>query len=284
MTPSTPQNTISTPPPASLASSPWGWTRTDQSSSSLILEGRLGREWYQGRGVYGGIIAALFMEAMIPLAASRPPRTLTLHFCAPAVEGKGRISVRLESKRKSVSHLRATLEGESGLIATASATFALPRTCQWTHLAAPPPSMPDRETVPEVPLGFPLMPDYCQFLSYRFCLGDPPYSQSDSPLVGGWFDFRQKYPLNFSLIAALLDAWPPACFPSLKAPIPAASVDLTYHFLTTDLSTLQRPFIYKGSVQSASDGYAEERDFLWDAQGTPIASARQWVALGKAIT
>ena len=74
------------------------------------------------------------------------------------------------------------------------------------------------------------------------------------------------------------------CFPSLKAPIPAASVELTYHFLQTDLSILHRPFIYKGLVQFAQDGYAEERDFIWDSNGTPIASARQWVALGKAIT
>ena len=271
-------------PSSSVEVAPWKWKCIEQSSSSLLLEGNFSSDWYQGRGVYGGVIAALFMEAMIPLADARSPRTLTIHFCAPAVLGSASLSAQVESKRKSVSHLRAKLIGKGGLIATASATFALPRTCQWSYPAEPVPSLPPQETIAEVPANFPLMPDYCRYLSYRFCLGDPPYSQSKTPLVGGWFDFRENYPINFPLIAALLDAWPPACFPSLNAPIPAASVDLTYHFLTSDLSRIERPFIYKGCVQSASDGYAEERDFLWDAHGVPIASARQWVALGKAIT
>ena len=263
-------------------SCPWHWNTSLSTSHSVNLEGILSSTWYQGRGVYGGIIAALFMEAFIQLVPKRSPRTLTIHFCAPALEGPAQVKAHLEKEGKSVSHLRGTLEGDSGLMATASATFALPRSVQWSYSSDPFPEIPPWQEVPEVPKNFPLMPAYCNEMSFRFCLGDPPYSGSAHPLLGGWCDFRESYPIDFSLIAALLDAWPPACFPSLKKPVPAASVDLTYHFLTQDLSRLSRPFVYKGFVQSAEAGYLEERDFLWDAQGHPIASSRQWIALGKA--
>ena len=98
--------------------------------------------------------------------------------------------------------------------------------------------------------------------------------------MGGWCELRQKLPLSYPYLACILDAWAPAVFPTLKAPIRAASVDFTYHFLLSreELLTLKLPFLYRGEVLSLNEGYAEERDYLWDLEGKAIATARQLYA------
>ena len=100
-------------------------------------------------------------------------------------------------------------------------------------------------------------------------------------MIGGWCRFRADYSITYPYIAALLDSWPPALFPTLKAPQRAASVDFSYHFLCPPekLRTLQLPFLYKGEVISLYEGYAEERNWLWDRNGSAVAVARQLYAI-----
>jgi acyl-CoA thioesterase len=61
----------------------------------------------------------------------------------------------------------------------------------------------------------------------------------------------------------------------------AASLDFSYHFLITpeELGSLERPFLYRGEVLHVSEGYLEERDWLWDRSGRLIATARQLIAM-----
>ena len=55
------------------------------------FEARIREGWYQGRGAFGGLIVALIVRALEALVGDdgRPLRTLTCHFCAPAVAGAG---------------------------------------------------------------------------------------------------------------------------------------------------------------------------------------------------
>jgi len=262
-------------------SAPWRWELVERDEGrSLTLEGPLTEAWFQGRGVYGGVLAALSVYAMQQLEPDRPPRTLTLHCPNPAPVGRGRVQASLVSRGGRVSHLRAELWSGETPIGVATATFALPRKSGLSQAAEAPPDVPAPEAVPEVPQGLPIVPIFTEQLSYRYCVGGLPYSGAEEPVTGGWCDFRAGFEVDYPMIAALLDIWPPAMFASLKGPLPAASVDFSYHFLATELSALERPFLYRGEVLSIVDGYAEERDTLWDAQGRPVAVARQLIALG----
>ncbi len=279
-------------------SAAWEWRERPAADGELALEGALTRDWYQGRGVFGGVQAAALLDAMARLSdrlhPGRPPRTLTVRCLAPATEGAARVVARVDRAGGKVLHLSATLrrvaqqgegegEGEGELIAAATATFGLARESGLTHPAEPAPPAPPPEEVREVPPGLPLMPRFTQHLSFRFCLGAPPYARAATPELGGWCDLRAPHntrPLDFPTLALLLDAWPPAHFASLSAPMAAASVEFSYHFLVTDPAALERPLLFKARSMSAVDGYSEERGWLWDRAGRPVAVARQLVALG----
>lgn len=263
------------------ADPPWMWAVTSQTTGqSVCLEGVFTQSWYQGRGVYGGVLAALGMRAMQLIEPERSPRSFTLHCLNPAQIGKGMVKAELISRGGRVSHLRALLWAGDTVIGHATATFATARKSGLTQTPEAPPQVPVPQDVPEFPAHIPMVPEFTRQLSYRYCLGSLPYAHAPEAILGGWCDFRAGFPIDFPMISALLDIWPPAMFACLKSPIPAASVDFSYHFLCPDLSTIKRPFLYQGKVLSIVDGYAEERNWLWDAEGTAIAVARQLVALG----
>jgi acyl-CoA thioesterase len=279
---------------------PWLWRALNSDASDELplaqvsYEGHFSKAWYQGRGAYGGVVAAVAMRAMQRLCPHRPPRTFTMHFTAPALEGPGAASAQVVSEGGKVTHLSAQVrlgvqttgeqaeQAEQGaLVAFASATFAQERESKLHYAPASAPQAPHYSSIPEVP--FELMPPtlaFTRFVSYRFALGQPPLSRAPKAIVGGWCDFKGEPPLDFSLLAALLDVWPPAIFSTMSRFTRAASVDLTYHFFVEELSALKRPFLYHGEVLSMVDGYAEERNVLWDAEGTLVASARQLIAVG----
>ena len=259
---------------------------------SLSLAGELDATWYQGRGVFGGFTAALTLDAMMRLEPTRPPRSLTIFCSAPAYAGPARLEASVERQGRRVSHLSARLysaespkllDGSSNLALSvfAGASFGLTRDFVLSVPKLIPPVVPPPEEVAEVPKDLTMMPAFYNHFSYRFCIGSPPYTGASEPVMGGWCDVRAEGPITYPLIAALLDAWAPAACASISEPTVAASLDFSYHFLVTpeELATLQRPFLYRGEVLHASEGYLEERDCLWDRTGRLVATARQMIAI-----
>lgn len=267
----------------STQQAPWQWQveELDLDAMRIVLSGYFDESWYQGRGVFGGLSAAIILQGMIELEPNRNPRSFTLHCAAPIKAGPAKLFVNCERRGAKVSHLSARLlDSQQQVLAFASASFGETRPLKQEIQAPPPPVAPLPEEVAEVPKTLPIMPAFCQYFSYRFCLDYLPYTQAQQASIGGWCELRQPLDLSFPYIACILDAWAPALFPTLKAPIRAASVDFSYHFLCSreELSALALPFLYRGEVLSLYEGYAEERDFLWDKDGKPIASARQLYA------
>ena len=78
-----------------------------QLNQSQHHQVHLDADWYQGRGVYGGLVAAMLMEAMLTMSDSFLPRTLTIHFCVPAVAGDAHIEISIIRTGKKVRHLQA---------------------------------------------------------------------------------------------------------------------------------------------------------------------------------
>lgn len=264
---------------------PWLWRESHATSGEIELHGELDQSWYQGRGVFGGITAAAILKSMLCLESDRSPRSLTVQCVAPAVAGPAKVMTRREHEGKRVSHLSSRLycghHDQEKLVALAYASFGSFRSAEHELEPQAPPSLPDPNKVPEAPF-LPSMPAFCQHVSYRYCLGGFPYSGHAEPKLGGWCDLKDAGPVSLPYLAALLDAWAPALLPTLQQPMRAASIDFSYHFYVkpSEVEQLQRPFMYVGEVISIVDGYAEERDLLWDASGRPVASSRQLIALG----
>ncbi len=266
---------------------PWAF----EQKNELHYEGVFTPDWFQGKGVFGGVVAAAFMhatcEALVKKEVKRTPRTMTVHFMAAPQAIHTEIFLTLEKVGRLVSFISARMIQNQESVALATITLGHPRDkennpkVEVMYLPPrPAPQYPDPSTIFEVPQDMPLMPTYCKYLSYRFCAGDAPYSGSKKPITGGYSQFRANYPLNYAHLCAMLDTWPPAFFASLTRPSVAATVDLTYHFYTDAPELCDPPFLYHGEILGMMDGYADEKGFLWDFQGKALASARQLIALG----
>ncbi len=241
--------------------------------------------WFQGKGAYGGLLNAGVLRAMMTVvdAPARRPRTLHVHFCAPAREGPLTCDVVVERAGATMSTLSARVRQGDTVVTLASATFAVPRPRPedaLVYLDAQMPAVPAPEGVPTVPPDVPVLPAFTQFFEYRMCLGDPPLSSSPRSLVGGWLRPREPVVVDAPAVAALIDAYPPALMPRLPSLRAASSVDMTIDFHGDPAAVA--PGAHVLIVQSSrvgDGGMTDERCDLWSADGVLVATARQLVAL-----
>ncbi|HEX8697928.1 MAG TPA: thioesterase family protein [Myxococcaceae bacterium] len=264
-------------------SSPFLTATTVTSLGEGRFRSRFDAPWYQGRGAFGGVVAAQLIRALEHEVAdpNRPVRSFTVHFCAPAVEGEAQVHTRLERVGKLVSYATARVENAAGVVAVASATFGVSRAGAPAYFDVKPPDVPRPETLQPVPEDVP-MPTFCQFFEYRFCVGSAPYSGGEAR-TGGWI--RPKGPplvLDAALCAGLMDSYPPSVLSWVDGVKHAASVDLTMHFF----HALPRPeekagaqYLRTGHSRWAGEGFSEDYQELWSEDGTLLAQCRQLIAV-----
>ena len=109
-------------------------TRFDRDTSVEALGGgvysaRIDRGWYVVRGPTGGYIAAILLRALGDAVGdpARAPRSLTVHYTAPPVDGPARIETRIERTGRSLTTISARLLQDDRLLALALGAFSLPR-------------------------------------------------------------------------------------------------------------------------------------------------------------
>lgn len=240
--------------------------------------------WYQGRGAFGGLVAALFTRAIAATAGAdgRPFRTLTCHFCAPALAGPVRIEVEVPRASSAVSHFTARMIQEDGVVAIATATRARAREVGVAFCDRRMPEAPGFEATPSLDLsnGGPV---FAQHFDFRFAYGSAPFSGSSEAQFGGWLRHREPGALDAPLAAAYADAWMPAIFTRFTEFRPCATVTLTYHFFTEFGPELASPPGDPVLVTSRSDvlsgGYAEQRNEVWTRGGALVMTGVQLLAV-----
>ncbi len=244
---------------------------------------RFTQPWYQGKGAYGGVVAGVALRALEHHvgAAERPVRSLTAHFCAPAVEGEAEVLTRIERAGRLVTHATARVENAAGVVCVASATFGAARGGTMEYFELTRPEVPSPHEVPVVPDDVP-MPTFCRFFEYRFCLGGAPYSGGQVAETGGWIRPREPLPLDAPLCVGLMDAYPPSVLTRVDGFQAAATVDFRMDFF----HALPRPglredahILRTGRSRQAAEGYAEDSQQLWTEGGELLAQCHQLFAL-----
>ena len=257
------------------------WQREPSGLFTTSIDPR----WLQGKGAYGGLLSAGLLRCMATVvdAARRAPRTLHVHYCAPAKVGPLQTEVIIERVGATMITLSARSRQEGKVVTLATATFAVPKSkpapgAHFNDARMPEVDKPD--TLEPIPLDVPLMPTFSQFLEYRFCIGEPPYSGSTEPArTGGWVRLREPCPIDAFVIAALIDSYPPAVLPRLDGPRAAASVNLTVDFHALPPLAPDAQLLLHSSSRVGDGGTTDEQQDLWSADGVLIASCRQLVAL-----
>jgi acyl-CoA thioesterase len=236
--------------------------------------------WWIERGPNGGYLSAIVLRAVLAEVADpdRPPRSITLHYLRPPVEGPCEVAVTIERAGRGLTTAtaRMTQGGRDCILALVALGAARPGPGLDDH---PAPALPLPEDVPPSQPGVnvPDIPFRHRF-DTRPAIGAPIFTRGEEAVTGGWIRTADDDPLDVVLVAALTDAWVPAVFSKLELPVGVPTIDLTIH-----LRHLPRPgdrwAIVRFRTTVATDGYLEEDGEVWSADGRLLAQSRQLAVL-----
>ena len=247
------------------------------------FKGRVDRGWFVTAAPNGGYLASIILRALTVTVGDqeRSPRSLTVHYLRPAVEGPLTIRTTIERAGRSLSTLSGRLYQGGTYVAQALAAFSVPFP-GYEFNDAKMPDVPAPEVAPEPPPIPGGMPPIFDRMDYRFAYGDLPFSGSDRSVIGAWMRLKDDRIADSLLIPTIADGCPPAIFGRLEGPIPAPTIDLTVHFRLTLPEAEADPsdFLF-GLFRSrvGAEGFFEEDGEIYTKRGILVAQSRQLALL-----
>jgi acyl-CoA thioesterase len=249
---------------------------TNRFDADTALEGADGRwrahvrdHWFVQKGPNGGFVAALATRALTQLAGGdgRSPRSLSLHYLAPPVEGELEVRAAVERAGRTTTFVSIRVLQDDVTVAYGIGCCSAWREGQpeWDELErpdVPPPSeIATMERFEELP----------RFLfNYEMRPLPPPH-------LGGWMRAADPRPADPILLAALTDAWVPAAFAHMEQPTFVPTIDLTIHWRAAPgVPEGAHPWVL-GTFESklGAGGTWEEDGSLWSEDGVLLVHSRQ---------
>ncbi|KRA56758.1 acyl-CoA thioesterase [Caulobacter sp. Root655] len=234
-------------------------------------------DWQQGRTTYGGLSAALCLEAATRAVPDAPPlRSGQFAFVGPAA-GELAIQTTVLRRGKSTLFMGVDLVGEQGLATRAVLTFGAARQSRLSHVDLAMPAVPPAADC----LDFfrnGAGPNFTQQFDFKVA-GGTPIGTPGSPDFLVWIRHKDPAARSLAALIALADALPPPAvtlFPE-RAPIST---------MTWSLDVLAQPpleddgwRLMKSRADTVLEGYSAQDMAVWDSAGTPLIVARQNVAV-----
>ncbi|MFN7055266.1 acyl-CoA thioesterase [Hyphomonas sp.] len=234
--------------------------------------------WMQGRTAYGGLTAALCLDAARSLAPDLPVRAVQVAFVGPV---NGTVSCRAEVLRrgKNTVFASARMTGEDGILAEAILTFGASRASSLSFAHLPAPDVADPGDVPPYFRNH-QGPAFAQNFDMLIAGGAPPMSGASEADVSIWMRHKDEAAATDAVaLLALADAPPPAAMSMFTAPGRISSMTWMAEFLTDDIRTEDRWFLARHTAQTAMDGYSSQAMMLWNSKREPVMIGRQTIAL-----
>lgn len=234
-------------------------------------------DWRQGRTTYGGLSAALCLEAALKVAPDAPPlRSGQFAFVGPAA---GELSIRTEVLRrgKSTLFMGVDLIGEQGLATRAILTFGTARESRLSHvdLPASPSVAPD-----QAPDFFPVGggPNFTQQFEFKTA-GGTPIGRPGPPDFLVWIRHKDPAARSLAALIALADALPPAAITLFPERAPISTMTWSLDVLAEAPTEDDGWRLMKSRADTALEGYSAQDMAVWSSDGTPLIVARQNVAV-----
>lgn len=235
-------------------------------------------EWQQGRTAYGGLSAALALEAAKRLDGDLPLlRSAQIAFVGP-VSGEVRVVPRLLRQGRNASWIAVEIAGDGGvgLVATFNFMRALPSTA--TVAGPPPPAeliRPEEAAIAESGLR----PAFLRHnFETRFAL---PKMEGKAAEICLWVRLLERDGLAAeSEILLMGDALPPAVLPVMEQRGPVSSLTWQVNLLGSDRSAPEDGWWLLRSVSDQAEaGNSSQSMLLWSSDGTARAAGTQSVAV-----
>ncbi|GGY24896.1 thioesterase family protein [Paludibacterium paludis] len=236
-------------------------------------------DWLQGRTTYGGLSAALCVEAAGRAFGGLPPlRSAQFAFAGPASGGL-RIETRVLRQGKSSVFAGVDLFGEEGLATRALLCFAAERESALAYENLAPPAVPGPEVCSPILAGGPV-PAFMRHFDFRQAGGHAPVSGSAEPHYMFWIRHRDD-PVAATPAAclALADAAPPTAMAMFNAFAPVSTMTWTVDFAGELFAGGLEWCLLESRAERVRGGYSRQSTRIWRADGTPLLLASQCVAV-----
>jgi acyl-CoA thioesterase len=236
-------------------------------------------DWRQGRTLYGGLSAALCLEACLRTVPDLPPlRSAQIAFVGPAADTLA-LRTRVLRRGKSATFMTADLTSAGESATHATFCFGGPRDSAYARTA---PTAPTAEPPEVCPDFFPKdrAPAFAQHYEVKLAAGAPPVSGAKEPDLLLWARHRDAAaPANAVALLALADAPPPAAFITFTAPAPISTMTWSIEFLDQAHAAARAWTLLRSTALAIRDGYSAQRMAIWDEGGAPVAIGQQTVAV-----
>lgn len=231
-------------------------------------------DWMQGRTAYGGLSAALALQAALDLEPDLPPlRSAQIAFIGP-LSGAVTVTATRLRRGRNAAFLQADVVSEAGLGLRATFVFMAALPSALAHDAAPRAPLPAPAPDAEVFIG----PESWfignfELVDHKDGLGPAEWRR--------WARLRARQGVHpFVELLAIGDALPPAAFKLLGGKsVPLSSLNWQINFLVPAPVTDRGWWLLAASADTAHDGYSSQRMTVWNDAGEPIAEAMQGVAI-----
>lgn len=231
--------------------------------------------WLQGRTAYGGLTAALALEAATSMGEFPPLRSAQVSFVGPL---SGRVRVQAETLRrgKSAVFVGVDVLGETGLGLRAVFVFMSQRASGVDHsVAAPPDHVP--ADVAEPAFRRTAGPHFTGNFDY---LHARPADAARVPAdFLRWVRLAEPPPPGAVALMAIGDALPPAAMELMVEKGPVSSMTWLINVLVDEPVTRDGWWLLQSTATYARHGCSSQSMAIWNADGVPVATGMQSVAL-----
>jgi acyl-CoA thioesterase len=247
----------------------------DNESHSIILPA----DWLQGRTAYGGLSAALCLEATHRSVEDLPPlRSAQFCFVGPAT-GQLSISPEVLRKGKSTVMVGSDLKGASGLAVRSTFCFGAGRASAHDHQSLPMPKVPDPEQCPSFYV-WPNKPNFTNHFEGRLALGARPRTPAAKPEMTVWLRHHdQGDESSLVRLLALADALPAAAMVMSTEPAMISTMTWSIEILDAEPFTETGWWLVQAIADTSREGYSAQSTLIWSPDGKPVLVARQNVAI-----
>ena len=232
---------------------------------------RVPEDWMQGRTAYGGLVAAMALKSMRGhVAPERKVRSLLFSFVGPLDSKPFSIQTQRLRSGKSVTTIESKLIQNDKMCCIAIGSFGGDRDSRIEMQPAERLVLTDPSKALELPYIEGLTPAFSRHFSYRWAIGELPFSGKGGQEIGGWISFREETDcLTEEWLIALADAWPTPVLSKLKEPAAASTMTWALGFVHLDRNTCSEDewWAYHCIVDSAERGYDHERSTICDPDG-----------------
>jgi acyl-CoA thioesterase len=236
-------------------------------------------DWLQGRTAYGGLSAALCLEATLRSFPDLPPlRSAQLAFVGPAA-GILRIAATMLRRGKSTAFASVDLEGENGLAARATFGFGADRKLAFDYANVPMPVTQSWDASPSY-YDWPTKPNFMNHFEGRLAAGARPGTPDARPEMLVWLRHRDEgTDSDLVSLLALADALPPASTILFPKPAPISTMTWAIDMLDAAPASASGWWLVQCAAEIAREGYSAQSTLIWNSGGRPILAARQQIAI-----